>query len=174
MKKALLMLAIVTIASFVHAAQITWKFSSIPATSGTGTIADGSAALLFVDQDRDAILSALKGENPTMTKEQAIAAASFSTTTSGGGISTKVGNYSAGTTVSAFTVVFDSPTASAGSQYMATASVSKKFPATGSDASFSFGTPASQGYTWTPIPEPTTIALLALGLAAIGLKRKVA
>ena len=28
--------------------------------------------------------------------------------------------------------------------------------------------------TWTAVPEPTTLALLALGLAAVGLKRKVA
>lgn len=27
---------------------------------------------------------------------------------------------------------------------------------------------------WAPVPEPTTVALLALGLAAVGLKRKVA
>ena len=27
---------------------------------------------------------------------------------------------------------------------------------------------------WQPVPEPTTVALLALGLAALGLKRKVA
>ena len=28
--------------------------------------------------------------------------------------------------------------------------------------------------TWTAVPEPTTLALLAIGLAAVGLKRKVA
>lgn len=46
-----------------------------------------------------------------------------------------------------------------------------------------FGTAGNQTYnfsgsfassSWTAIPEPTTVALLALGLAAIGLKRKVA
>lgn len=30
------------------------------------------------------------------------------------------------------------------------------------------------GTPWTAVPEPTTVALLALGLAAVGLKRKVA
>ncbi len=34
--------------------------------------------------------------------------------------------------------------------------------------------PAVGGSGWTVIPEPTTVALLALGLAAFGLKRKVA
>lgn len=32
----------------------------------------------------------------------------------------------------------------------------------------------SQNSSWTAVPEPTTIAFLALGLAAVGLKRKVA
>ena len=33
---------------------------------------------------------------------------------------------------------------------------------------------AQSGSAWTAVPEPTTVALLAIGLAAVGLKRKIA
>lgn len=33
---------------------------------------------------------------------------------------------------------------------------------------------ANSGGSWAAVPEPTTVALLALGLAAVGMKRKVA
>lgn len=34
--------------------------------------------------------------------------------------------------------------------------------------------PSGNMASWTPVPEPTSVALLAIGLAALGLKRKVA
>ena len=45
---------------------------------------------------------------------------------------------------------------------------------TGGMGSDAYAYDAAHGGAWTAVPEPTTVALLALGFAIVGLKRKVA
>lgn len=74
----------------------------------------------------------------------------------------------ANTTYQIFAIVYDN--ASSPKNYIASAETSLALKT--SNKTQSFGSAANMG--WTPVPEPCTVALLAFGLAAVGLKRKVA
>jgi len=69
-----------------------------------------------------------------------------------------------------YMVVFDSAAVSSGSKY-AMVELANKYPSTDT-GNLTLLFPGQALTEWTPVPEPTSMALLALGVAALGLRRK--
>lgn len=69
-----------------------------------------------------------------------------------------------------YMVVFNSATISSGSTY-AVVELAGKYPTTDT-GTLTLAFPGTALTEWTAVPEPTSMALLALGVAAIGLRRK--
>lgn len=70
-----------------------------------------------------------------------------------------------------YMIVYNNTDMSAATQYQILSKVDVGGPATATTGmTLAFGTVTQAG--WQPIPEPTSLALLAIGAAAIGLRRK--
>ena len=168
MKKVLVFAFVASLAIVSQAVSFSWSISNIK--SGGSNMPKGSfIAYVFADSvyDYDTAVAAAAAGTLDVSK-----ALDSSTGTANGKVlsdSIETDKISAGNQ-DLYVIVFDSTTPNTGN-YIATSKERNEVTTVGT-AAFGFG--SQSGKTWTPIPEPTTVALLALGLAALGLKRKVA
>ncbi len=171
MKKLLVMaLVAAAVAGTVNAASFDWKFTAKAADEGKTVYLVLSDTVPSGTLNKDDLLSGTYGKiaNPGGTEITKKSGKTPSYSATGSATDASITSSSA----KYFYVVVDGDNYWMGGAGDAKNGVYEP-PASGSGAS---AYTASAALTYTPfaVPEPTTVALLALGLAALGLKRKVA
>lgn len=168
MKKILMTLAVVLVAGMTQAAAVQWNSGVIQAPA-----ADGSFNGNIKGTNGKYLASVLFFSDAAGT----IAIAGVANTTS---VISNFGSQFAGTTSDSFTAnnaywaqMVITTTDNVGPVYyqMTSSLVAFTAPGTGS-AGINFTTLQAMPGQWTVVPEPTSMALLALGIVALGLRRK--
>lgn len=180
MKKILSFLAVAALAASVQAATVGWSIGKTDAA-----YKGGAYQIFVIGQNGVASADAIKLLLDAGKDVSSYAFGSGTLTSNTGGITVQPA--SSGKTLglgtyTAFFVVYDSATVKAGeSKYAMLTNVGAEtvgestvnITFKGKDQS-AVVADSSNWSSFGPVPEPTTAALLALGLAAFGLKRKVA
>jgi len=161
MKKMFIAIAMVSVAMFTNAASITWGLDTFT-VPGTPPIA--SATAYFLLGDTAGVSTAI--ENGTFTTTFASSILDTGTTTPAGNMTGQVVDGLAYDTLDFYIVILtaDGKYAISGVQSVKTSQ--------GTDAAAKVAFGAGNLGAWKDVPEPATMALLGLGVVALGLRRR--
>lgn len=178
MKRVMMMLAVAALAIGAQAGAVSWQIGNVnvPAngTSGGGlnTGADLANAVCYLYIGTAPVASTLASSIDNGTFSIA-SAQDFASTSATGAVGARTTGSYVSQNVSAYVVVFTSAYTGASwtGSYMVSSTITKSFGTSGNQTyAFLFNTTTS---TWTAVPEPSSMALLAIGAAAVGLRRKL-
>jgi len=182
MKKLIVSLVIASAVWITQAGTVSWNMTGL-GTAGAGgsmvgSTASGDLIYAFVGTTTEASAAATAAAGGATTWNAFVAG--YAATEKLGSIATVSGAAVLGgqgsfvsMPVSVYLVAFDAGSVAAAGYYLVSSPQVQTFGASG-NKTYSFGTPGGSYIpsTWSPIPEPTSMALFGLGAVVLGLRRK--
>lgn len=173
MKKVMILATVLMTGTMVQAASVNWTLSPFALSDPDGGYLTGGA-LYFLQGDSSGAAAAIIGG--TFLADFGSQILDNSVTAPAGNMTSRVVNGVTAGTYDFFVVAFDAGTIGAAQNFIISSDINQSTyepPATATTATFSSSSFAGgTAEDWSPIPEPTSVALLAIGVAAIGLRRK--